>query len=935
MFILFTLNFASARAQVASVVINELNPASGRVELINTSSEDVDLSGWELYYQYGSEDPDNLVSQTVSLNSTIPANGLIIRTMSEIRSDKGNLLLYNASSEFAVHSIQYGAFDPEYSTPDSSAPSGDDSLIQLLGSWTFASSSIGWFNDAGEEGAAPILSNVADTLSDSGILTNLGTIDDPTEAGGLYFDLEGVGRLEINDSLNLSSEENVATLANLGSNLVIANKVLEFNPETGSTLKSAGATLTLRGLTADYATSSLSVTENSATVDTNSAIDSLTQDPETKDVTISAMHFTRFELVDTPAEDGEDPDEAPADTTSPEISILSPLADAWATSSLSLVAEASDDTGVTRVEFFLDDDISLGEVTSAGEDGNYTLSWDPIGEGLADGDHYLFARAFDAAGNQDESGSQILHVDATLPVGTLDYDETAPTRLDVIATMATNRAVRLDGEDTYQSSFTHTFTENGSYTFNFTDEVGHPGSETATVTNIDRTSPIISGVLPLAGSRVSQNTSLSFDDSEYFLPKCSVDPNPSWGSKNFMNCSATFGQINMFNLLSEGPFTLYIKDTDESGNTGTTSASYIKDSTAPFFVAASSTGASTVIVEFSEDLDEDRLDILDFLGTYNGQDNNITAFGEDNGLVTLTMETAFAETDPISTLTLNPIAPMSIKDLAENELTERLTVDVADGITPTLLSAVTSGSRTITMTFSEDLRDTVLASTVTAYSIRNGATVALPVATALYSSQTITIQLNEDMVYGDTIRVNLSSNHNLRDLSGNTFNSGSAFTTNVTNNLGQNTEENDGGGGGGGGGGGSSSATPSEPAPTPTDPNIGGGSVLGAKIFIFTRNLSYCTKDNDVLELQKRLKAEGYFTAAILTDYFGDQTLSAVKRYQSAHKLPVTGFFGPMTRAVLNGATDDGSLQAQINSIYEQLLNIQNLLKDLVATGIQ
>jgi|GEM_PF-6209072 len=82
-----------------------------------------------------------------------------------------------------------------------------------------------------------------------------------------------------------------------------------------------------------------------------------------------------------------------------------------------------------------------------------------------------------------------------------------------------------------------------------------------------------------------------------------------------------------------------------------------------------------------------------------------------------------------------------------------------------------------------------------------------------------------------------------------------------------------------------------------------GGLVLGAEDFKFLTDLSMGMQNADVMELQKRLRAEGFFTFPMDTGYFGPITLAAVKAYQQAHYAEigyVTGFFGPLTRAVIN-----------------------------------
>jgi peptidoglycan hydrolase-like protein with peptidoglycan-binding domain len=39
------------------------------------------------------------------------------------------------------------------------------------------------------------------------------------------------------------------------------------------------------------------------------------------------------------------------------------------------------------------------------------------------------------------------------------------------------------------------------------------------------------------------------------------------------------------------------------------------------------------------------------------------------------------------------------------------------------------------------------------------------------------------------------------------------------------------------------------------------------------------------------------------TDIFGPHTYAALIKFQQEHGLPATGFFGPLTRLVLNGAS--------------------------------
>ncbi len=72
----------------------------------------------------------------------------------------------------------------------------------------------------------------------------------------------------------------------------------------------------------------------------------------------------------------------------------------------------------------------------------------------------------------------------------------------------------------------------------------------------------------------------------------------------------------------------------------------------------------------------------------------------------------------------------------------------------------------------------------------------------------------------------------------------------------------------------------------------------------FVNNLQLHSAGNDVKALQKFLNVSGFTisksgpgSSGKETTYYGVATMSAVKKFQAANKLPVTGFFGPLTRA--------------------------------------
>lgn len=117
----------------------------------------------------------------------------------------------------------------------------------------------------------------------------------------------------------------------------------------------------------------------------------------------------------------------------------------------------------------------------------------------------------------------------------------------------------------------------------------------------------------------------------------------------------------------------------------------------------------------------------------------------------------------------------------------------------------------------------------------------------------------------------------------------------------------------GGGGGGGSSAPLTAPsitqtAVTKTTANTQSLTSQTAP-FAFTKSLNVGARGNDVLELQKRLVAEGLLKATP-TGYFGQLTLNAVKAFQAKNNLSQVGAVGPATRALLNASASTQAVSA-------------------------
>ncbi|MDD2537208.1 MAG: hypothetical protein PHU61_01805, partial [Candidatus Absconditabacteria bacterium] len=94
----------------------------------------------------------------------------------------------------------------------------------------------------------------------------------------------------------------------------------------------------------------------------------------------------------------------------------------------------------------------------------------------------------DAYGNTGSTTATVNWIDKTAVVGTINYSTTGNTNEDVIANITFNKTgVTITNNG---GSANYTFTENGSFTFEFEDAYGNTGNTTATVTRIDKSAVI-------------------------------------------------------------------------------------------------------------------------------------------------------------------------------------------------------------------------------------------------------------------------------------------------------------------------------------------------------------------------------------------------------------------------------------------------------------
>lgn len=108
----------------------------------------------------------------------------------------------------------------------------------------------------------------------------------------------------------------------------------------------------------------------------------------------------------------------PADTTKPSVSLSTSSSTITTAGSITLTATASDDVGVSKVEFF-DGTSKLGEDSSAGDGFKQAVSFTSSNNGQKS----YTAKAFDAAGNTQISTALIVTVNIPVVVA----DTTRPT----------------------------------------------------------------------------------------------------------------------------------------------------------------------------------------------------------------------------------------------------------------------------------------------------------------------------------------------------------------------------------------------------------------------------------------------------------------------------------------------------------------------------
>ena len=212
------------------------------------------------------------------------------------------------------------------------------------------------------------------------------------------------------------------------------------------------------------------------------------------------------------------------DNVGPAVALNSPASGATVSGAFSLQADATDEAGVTRVDFFVDGAL-LGSDTTA----PFGMDWDS--SGVADGAHALTAKAYDDTGNVATSPAVWVNTDNTLPDaaltsptqgvflrGTAVLEATASDTVGVAKVEFYDDATLL-GTDTsapYALSWSTVGVEEGTHalTVKAYDSVGNVRTSAGVEVTVDNTAPATALGTPAQNAHVRGTVQVSATASD-------------------------------------------------------------------------------------------------------------------------------------------------------------------------------------------------------------------------------------------------------------------------------------------------------------------------------------------------------------------------------------------------------------------------------------
>src|SRR3989344_445690 len=302
-----SVSFISFAASPGDIIINEfVSNGDEWVELLNISDDDVSLSGFTLSEL---ENPQTVPAEILllELSGTIPAHGILVFDVlgAKLNNEGDSIALYNGAIDNPANLWQratYGSVAGYAAEAGlETASTGGQSAAFADSSWSVDSSpSKGWFNDAGEPGKAPLLSGVDSIesfLDTAGISSNIGELDNPSETpdseggGALYFEKEGRGKIVFETTLNLSDQDTVAVLQELGEKMEMSDGHIEFDSATADAMNATGAKIYMYELDFTSPPNIIVKDDEGDTISGTGIIEDVSYNPETGELSFTAAPF--------------------------------------------------------------------------------------------------------------------------------------------------------------------------------------------------------------------------------------------------------------------------------------------------------------------------------------------------------------------------------------------------------------------------------------------------------------------------------------------------------------------------------------------------------------------------------------------------------------------------------------------------------------------
>ncbi|KAB0666916.1 hypothetical protein F6V25_03410 [Oryzomonas japonica] len=335
--------------------------------------------------------------------------------------------------------------------------------------------------------------------------------------------------------------------------------------------------------------------------------------------------------------------------TPPTVSLSSPTASTTVSGTVSVNASASDNVGVTKVEFYVNGVLKATDTATP-----YVYSWNTAG--LASGSYTLQAKAYDAAGNVGQSGVVSVTVagsDTTAPTvsvtspatgsvvsGTVTIAATASDNVGVSRVEFYENGALLYAANTapYSYSWNTTSIANGSYTlsakaYDASGNIGQSSNVSVTVNNVvaDTTAPTVSSFsLPATATSLTVAIS-SFTASDnvgvtgYQVTASSTAPSAS--ASGWSSTAPT-----SFTFSAAGSKTAYAWAKDAAGNVSAAKSGSVtitlSDTTAPTVSAFSiPTATTSLTVAISSFMASDNVAVTGYLVTESSTAPSASATG--------------------------------------------------------------------------------------------------------------------------------------------------------------------------------------------------------------------------------------------------------------------------------------------------------------------